>query len=428
MDLEKITREFQNCDCGQVHTCPIEVVKIGSGVLDSLMKLCSDYKHILLVSDENTYKACGERVYGLLRHKVDENLILHTDGKVVIPNEQSIALIESKLTDKTDLIVGVGSGVINDLCKYVSFFHNLPYFIVATATSMDGYVSVGAAMILDGMKVTFTTRPPKAVIADTAILKDAPLKMLQAGYGDIVGKYSCLNDWQLSAMLNDEHFCQKIFDYMLACTNTVKGLAEGLLQRDEETLGILMEALVTVGVLMCFVGSSRPASGSEHHLSHFFEITGILNDKPYFDHGIDVLYSAYYTQKLREELLEIDSLTPVPGLSKDAYEREIQRIYHKLSPEVMGLQNKLGWYLQDRYSLYAQRWDDIKLLLSQTPSSVQMEQYITAIGLNLREFEDMYGMDKLLDAIYFAKDLKDRYSVLWLYFSLNYTRSIYDAY
>ena len=32
------------------------------------------------------------------------------------------------------------------------------------------------------------------------------LDMLKAGYGDIVGKYSCLNDWKLSALIRDEYF------------------------------------------------------------------------------------------------------------------------------------------------------------------------------------------------------------------------------
>ncbi|MBR4034971.1 MAG: iron-containing alcohol dehydrogenase, partial [Clostridia bacterium] len=296
-------------------------------------------------------------------------------------------------------------------------------FIVATATSMDGYASVGAAMILDGMKVTVTTRPPKAIIADTEVLQNAPMKMLQAGYGDIVGKYSCLNDWKLSALVNDEHFCQKIFDYMMECTNNVTGLAEGLLRRDKKTVGILMEALVTVGVLMCFVGSSRPASGSEHHLSHFFEITGILNDAPYFDHGIDVLYSAYFTQLLREELLSFDHIQPIALIENEKYEQEIVRIYNKLAPEVLALQNKLGWVRLDRFPMYKEKWTEIKALLSETPSSAQMKEYISAIGLDLREFEEMYGKEKIQDAIFFAKDLKDRYSVLWLYFNMFFTES-----
>lgn len=421
MDLLKLKKEFENCSCGQMHDCPIEAVEIGANALETLRNLCSDYKKILLVSDENTFGVCGESVLRLLGNKIYDNLILRSNGKVVIPNEQSITTIEEKLIESADLIVGIGSGVINDLCKYVSFFHNLPYFIVATAPSMDGYASSGAAMILDGMKVTVTTRPPKAIIADTAVLKSAPYKMLQAGYGDIVGKFSCLNDWQLSALVNDEHFCQKIFDYMLVCTNTVKEISEGIKNRDEKTLGILMEVLVIVGIMISFAGSSRPASGSEHHLSHFFEITGILNNQPYFDHGIDVLYSAYYTQKIREEILKIDEIISSVSITREKYEQEICRIYHSLTPEILRLQDKMGWYEIDKVPVYRQKWQQIKELLAQTPSSDEMKGYIDAIGLDLNEFEAMYGKAKIKDALFFAKDLKDRYTVLWLYYVLCYT-------
>ena len=62
------------------------------------------------------------------------------------------------------------------------------------------------------------------------------------------------------------------------------------------------EALMVVGIMMSFATNSRPASGSEHHLSHFFEITGIVKNQPYFAHGIDVFYSTYVTAQIREKL------------------------------------------------------------------------------------------------------------------------------
>ena len=176
MNLFELNREFENCDCGKEHKCPVKHIKIGRGVLGELCELCSGYSEILFVFDENTRRVCGERVVELLASKKSREIVVSAPaGDVVIPNEDAIAEIERELTDTTDLIVGVGSGVINDLCKYVSFMHDLPYFIVATAPSMDGYASNGAAMILSGMKVTVSTRPPLAIIGDTEILKDAPL-------------------------------------------------------------------------------------------------------------------------------------------------------------------------------------------------------------------------------------------------------------
>ena len=87
---------------------------------------------------------------------------------------------------------------------------------------MDGYASVGSALILDNVKVTLNCRVPEAILADTDILKEAPMEMIQAGYGDILGKYSCLNDWKLSQVVNGEYFCQFVYDLTMEMVECVK--------------------------------------------------------------------------------------------------------------------------------------------------------------------------------------------------------------
>ena len=207
MNLNLLNEKFKNCSCGREHTCSVDYVNIGKGALNSLPEICEEYRNILLVSDGNTYAVCGDNICILLGGKVSDKVMLNPNGGLVIPNEDKIEDIEKAILPETDFIIGIGSGVINDLCKHVSFKHNLRYCIVATAPSMDGYASVGAALILKGMKTTINARPPKAIIGDSDILKSAPLEMIQAGYGDIIGKYSCLNDWKLSALINGEYFC-----------------------------------------------------------------------------------------------------------------------------------------------------------------------------------------------------------------------------
>ena len=413
MKIEEMVKGIYDCECGREHSCPVDYVEIGSGVLKKLPGICEKYSKILMVSDENTWRVCGQDAYNQLGAKVEKNLILKSEGPVVIPDESTIAVIEAELTEDMDLIVGVGSGVINDLCKQVSFQHDLPYYIVATAPSMDGYVSTGSALILEGMKITLNARPPKAVIADTAVLKDAPMEMLQAGYGDIVGKYSCLNDWKLSTLINDEYFCQRVYDITYDAAKRVEQMADGIAARDEETVGALMEALVVVGIAMSYVGNSRPASGSEHHLSHFFEITGILDNKEYFAHGIDVAFSAVETSKLREEIV---AGAPVRhGFDREKWEQEINRIYSSSAKGIIALQDKLGWYEKDDSAVVAAKWEEIKKLLQEAPKAQEFIDMLAKVGLDYTEFEKLYGAEKIRDAVLYAKDLKDRYTVLWLY-------------
>jgi glycerol-1-phosphate dehydrogenase [NAD(P)+] len=230
--------------------------------------------------------------------------------------------------------------------------------------------------------------------------------------GDVVGKYSCLNDRKVSALIHGEYFCQKVYDLVMEAAETVESLAEAAVARDEAALGALMEALVAVGFEMSYVGNSRPASGSEHHLSHFFEITGILEDKPYFSHGIDVVYSAVVTAAIRERVM---ASKPQPfAFDRAAWEANIRRVYSTSADEVIRLQDKMGWYREDGFANVAEKWDEICKLLAQAPNEERMRQIVARIGLDYGEFEALYGKDKLADAVLYAKDLKDRYTVLWL--------------
>lgn len=107
-----------------------------------LPRLCGKYNRILLVSDSNTYTACAKNVSEILGDKIAYNAVLKPNGSVVIPNEEKIAEIEEKIDGSTDLIIGVGSGVINDLCKYVSFIHGLGGNDESVYKSDFGFITV----------------------------------------------------------------------------------------------------------------------------------------------------------------------------------------------------------------------------------------------------------------------------------------------
>jgi len=418
MNIKELLKT-KSCSCGMVHSCDIKEVIICPGAIEKIGGLTEGYKNIILVADNNTYAVCGDEVKKQLEGKIKAILIYETNG-FLVPDETAIELLSNKVEDTTDLIIGIGSGVIQDLCKYVSFDKKLPYHIIATAPSMDGYASKGAAMITGNMKVTYNAHVPEVIIGDTRILKDAPMDMIKSGYGDILGKFSCLNDWKLAHVVNDEYICEYVYDLTYEMLTKTKDLGSRLLNRDEEAIGILMEALIGVGIAMAYVGNSRPASGSEHHLSHFFEIVGILNDEPYFMHGTDVAYSAVYTQKLREELLVLQIPKQNKLFDKSEWKAKIKNIYSKAADSVIALQNKMGWYELDKISVYKEKWNDIKEVLKDTPSSDELIGYLKSIELDINEFEKLYGKEKIQNAVWFAKDLKDRYTVLWLYFCLFY--------
>lgn len=373
---------------------------IKKGAVKELERLCEGYSNILYVADKNTYAASGMTIDGIFLFDTPESTPL-------VPNEESIAAMEAVVTESTDLIVGIGSGVINDLCKYVSFQHDLPYYIVATAPSMDGYASVGAAMITNNMKVTYTTRAPKAIIADVDILKNAPAKMIQAGYGDIIGKYSALNDWELANLVIGEPIDYAICGEVREAMDKVIGLKDKLLSHDDDSIEALTDALIMVGIAMKKVGNSRPASGSEHHLSHFFEITGLIDNTPYFDHGIDVAYSTVVTAKLRDMIV---NGYVKPGFDRGFWESRVREIYKKAAPGIIELQDKVKFH----ELAVDTAPEKINEILSRHPGADEILALIEPVGYDMKEFVNLYGEAKIKDAVHYAKDLKDRYTVLWL--------------
>ena len=419
MTVAELLEGKLDCPCTKAHPCPIDSVVIGKNACESLVELCGEYKSILLVADKNTYAVGGDRVMSLVGEKISSMQVFDTGDGLLVPNEKAISDIEAKLMPETDLVIGIGSGVINDLCKQVSFTAGLRYYIVATAPSMDGYASKGAALILDGMKVTTNADVPKAIIGDVDMLKSAPMDMIRAGYGDIIGKYSCLNDWKLSALVNGEYMCEYVLEATYEEVEKTVGLVNGLLARDDDAIATLMQSLVAVGILMAYVGNSRPASGSEHHFSHYFEIVGIVRGEEYLAHGVDVCYSAIETAKIREELAAIEDISELEySFDREGYEANIRRVYGSLADEVLALQNKLGWYGVDRVAVYREKWQEIRKLLSDCPSSSEMIALVEKIGLPYESFKKFYGEEKIRDAYFYAKDLKDRYSVLWMYYDL----------
>lgn len=411
MDINELLKGV-DCACGRHHTCDIESVYIEKGAIRHLTGLCEDYQNILIVADENTYAAAGAQTEAALADKTVEKVIFGKE--ILVPDETAVATVTQKLGDAR-LIVGIGSGVIQDLCKYVSHTDNVPYMVVATAPSMDGYASNGAAMITGGMKVTYAAGLPRALVADTDVLKNAPMEMLQAGYGDIIGKFSALNDWKLSHTVTGEYFCPYIYDLTFQQIQKTLDLADGILKRNEESIKALMEALVIIGILMSFAGSSRPASGSEHHLSHFFEITGIVEGTEYFPHGIDVAYSTVVTAGLREKILA----KPFPRTqycpTPEVYGEKMTGIYKSVAPGCMALQEKTGYYTRD--FAYREKEQEIRQILQEMPAAGEIEEMLRLGGLQMDDFYRLYGPEKIENAKLYAKDLKDRYTVLWIYYA-----------
>lgn len=277
-----------SCACGKSHKVDIQAIRVGSGVIQELPGILRDLgaSHIFLVADNYTYEAAGRQVEqlldqaGLSYHK----RVFQTETPLV-PNEYALGSVLAAMTSQDDMLLAVGSGTLNDVTKYVSARTGVPYVIVATAPSMDGYASTVAPTILDGFKTTLPAVYPAAIVADVDILKDAPMPMLTAGFGDIIGKFTSLADWRLSHQLNGEYYCPEVAGVIEAAVETCAANAKALAQRGPQAIQAVTEALILSGLAMGMVGVSRPASGAEHQMAHYWEMDALRRGEEHPLHG-----------------------------------------------------------------------------------------------------------------------------------------------
>jgi glycerol-1-phosphate dehydrogenase [NAD(P)+] len=339
---EMADMEF-DCGCGKKHRIDIKHIYVGENVYNRILDVAKEIlpKEILLVSDNNTYKALGKCVENELTesgYKVN-NIILVSDGDL-IPDEKAIGRLLVEVNNETELIVAVGSGSINDICRIISAKTHIPYVIMGTAPSMDGYASTVSPLIIDGAKVTYPGTNPYAIIADSNIMKDAPFEMICAGFGDILGKYTALSDWRLSNTILDEYFCDTteklVRTAMYKCFENI----EGAVKRDVKAIEYISEALILSGIAMTLSGNSRPASGAEHHLSHYWEIDKLSRKLEHPLHGnsvgVGTVISAWLYKKLNiEERFGIE--TPVPEIIINL----LNSIGAKSNPKALGIEKEL---------------------------------------------------------------------------------------
>lgn len=290
-----------DCSCAMgSHKAPLEGYEISSGAIAKIPEILKDYNRIYIVADENTYAAAGKQVEKILSKcgKLYRTLVL--DGEVILPNAETLGKIILNANDPAaksdifcysplpDFMLAVGSGTINDSTRLASYRLGLPYGIVGTAPSMDGYASAGTPFLHGGSKSTVQCTTPKYIIGDLDVLKDAPYDMMLAGIGDMFGKYVGILDWELARDYSGEYFCEKIARDVIDATNKCLENGYNLASRDKECVKNVMEGFLVTGLGMAYTGNSRPASGCEHIIAHAWELYDVENGNRPHLHGLEV--------------------------------------------------------------------------------------------------------------------------------------------
>lgn len=426
---ELLTPGGFDCDCGLHHEAPIKYLKIGSGVVknipDALKALGA--KKPFIICDLNTKAAAWRFVEPVLKESnIEYTLFCLNSTKRLEPNEEVMGAITFAFDKTCDVVMAVGSGVLNDNAKIIASIAGIPAMVVGTAPSMDGYASNSSCMIVGGLKVSLYHGMPAAIIADTDIMKDAPMRMLWAGLGDMLAKYIALCEWRIAALVNGDPYCEKIAKLVRRSLEKVTSAADKLVGRDPEVVGSVAEGLILSGIAMCFATTSRPASGLEHYFSHVWEMMALERGTESDLHGIQVGVGCYLTFKLYEQIKKLTpdkekALNFMKTFDEAAWEAQTRRIFGTVGDGIIATAKKEGRNDPAKHAARVEKivanWDTIlKIIDEELPPFERIMEIMTCCGMPIRPADLGICDEDVREALRGSRDIRNKYlscSLLW---------------
>ncbi len=415
------------CECGREHTIALSHVVIEKDAIKRLPEYITEFncRKAFLLADPNTFSAAGEQVCTVLdRCSIPYEKYVFPTGNVE-PDESAVGSAVMHFDRTCDLVISIGSGVMNDIGKILAATRGLPYFIIGTAPSMDGYASATSSMTLDGVKVSLPSKCPDVIIGDIQILKNAPLKMLQAGFGDMLAKYVSIAEWRIAHEITGEYYCERIAELVRTSLKQCVDNATGLLNRNEEAIKAVFEGLVISGAAMSFAKVSRPASGAEHYISHIWDMRSLEFGTKSELHGIQCAVATTVIVGLYEKLLEISphketATEYVNSFSYDEWAKTLKSFVGKGADAMIGLEKKERKYdlkgHRKRLDIIFEKWDKIcDIIRKEIPRRKEIEAILDSIGAPKLP-RDIGLADDLKTTFSATKDIRDKYvlsRLLW---------------
>lgn len=431
MTFDELTKKGgYDCACGRHHSTDLEFLRIGRGAVNTLVEGLNAIgaKKTMVIADQNTFKAAGERVVAIL----EENNIPYTlhiipqHGEKLTPAEFELGSIVMNFDPSCDFLLAVGSGVVNDLTKMTGLCSGLKTGVIGTAPSMDGYASNSSSMEVNCVKTTIYNKAPSVIICDTEIMAQAPMRMLQAGLGDMVAKYISVCEWRIANLVIGEYYCEDVAQLMRTSLKKIMANAGGIATRDPDAIGNIVEGLVLAGMAMSYAQVSRPASGLEHYFSHVWEMRALASGQHADLHGIQVGVGTLLTMKIYERLKTVTpdrqkALNYVANFDAAAWEENVRRVFGTTAPSVLEIEKKTRKNDPERHKARLDKtianWDEIqKIIAEELPDYQWLEDTMRQTGMPLYPKDLGLNAQQVSDAFVCARDIRDKYlscSMVW---------------
>ena len=416
----EILKGQQLCSCGKHHNGILDEYVVEKGAIARTADFVKKYgkKRAFLLADENTFAVAGAQVV----QNLTENGILYSQFVFpagVKPDEKAVGSAIMHYDASCDIVIGIGSGVINDIGKIVAKTSGNPYIIVATAPSMDGYASGSSSMEVDGLKSSLNTKCADVVIGDIDILKNAPQRMLVSGIGDMLAKYVSICEWRIGHLVTGEYYCEEVASIMRTAARKCTQNAAGLLKRDETAVAAVFEGLILGGVAMNYAEVTRPASGVEHYFSHIWDMRALEFGTPSDFHGIQCAIGTRYAIGIYEQLKKIvpsreKALTYARSFDWPAHQEALRAFLGKGGESMITIAEKEGKYdlskHERRLDHILAHWAEIlDIIDEELLTCAELEEVLDTLGAPKTAAE--ISIDEALVPLTFrmTKDIRDKY-------------------
>lgn len=376
MDVKQVLNRFKDCPCGREHTLEIEAVEIGSGITaqtGEILRRNGFGDRLLLIADKNTLKASSGVIESLEASGFILSKRIHDDLRVAEMRE--VKIIEG-LLNGVDGVVSVGTGSLHDVARLACANKGKRLCLFATAPSMDGFASYSAPITDGCFKITYPAKSPEVIIADTRILAAAPAHLKSAGFGDMVGKYVGLVDWKVSSIVSGEYYCERVAKLTRDAVDKIMALADRVTACDEDAARAVFEGLLMTGIGMSLVKCARPASGTEHILSHFWECKKLLEGKLSDFHGKKV---GVATLLILEQYEKFKHYAAVEVVEENIDWQAVKQAYGELYSDVEKLNSPPITHEIDT-SVIEKRWGEILEVLASIPPREEVEAKMKLAG------------------------------------------------
>lgn len=426
------------CECGKVHKTAVEDCVIESGAIKRLPEFVKKYNatKAFVIGDVNTYPIAGDKICALLGAEGIASTKFVFSAKRLIPDEKSMGSLIYNFDTSCDIIIAIGSGVINDISKILANVAKLPYIIVASAAYMDGYAAGSSSMEVDGVKKTVNSKSPEVIIGDIDILNGAPVHMAKSGLGDMLAKYISICEWRISNLINGEYYCERVASFTRNSLKKCVDNAKGLINKDPKAMEALFGGLIDCGRAMDYAGCSRPGGGVEHYFSHIWDMRGIDFGTPVSSHGMQCALGTLYSIKAYRALAEVvpnreKALEYAKNFDFEDWSKQLSAFVGKGAEAMIKLEAKERKYDLDKHrarlEVIIDKWDDIlKIIDEELPTVAEFEAILDTLEAPKTLAE--IGMDEsiLPMTLKCTKDIRDKYVLPRLLWDLGILDEICD--